>query len=217
MRTNDGHRDCARVGWDNSRRQSSPVKLKTRSTDLLSSTTRERVLRRYETIEASTRGHRWRFRLKQSVWWSVVRGTTAIKRAIDIAGSLILLVLLSPLFVAIALLVKLNSSGLVFYRQTRVMKWGRLFQMYKFRSMYSDADQRGNALRAHNEMAGGVTFKMKKTRASLVSAVSCGAAQSTSCRSYGTCSRAKCRWLARDLRYLQKSRSTRWRNGAGST
>jgi len=81
---------------------------------------------------------------------------------IDIAGSLILLILLSPLLVAIAILVKLDSSGSVFYRQTRVMKWGRLFQMFKFRSMYSDADQRGNALRAHNEMAGGVTFKMKK-------------------------------------------------------
>jgi lipopolysaccharide/colanic/teichoic acid biosynthesis glycosyltransferase len=91
----------------------------------------------------------------------VVRGTTAIKRMIDIVGALMLLILLSPLLVAIAILVKLNSSGTVFYRQTRVMKWGRLFQMYKFRSMYIDADRRGAELLAHNEMAGGVTFKMK--------------------------------------------------------
>jgi lipopolysaccharide/colanic/teichoic acid biosynthesis glycosyltransferase len=129
--------------------------------DILSSATRERVLCRYEAIEAATRWHRWRFHLKQAVWWAVVRGTTAIKRMLDIAGSLILLTLLSPLLVAIAILVKLNSSGAVFYRQTRVMKWGRLFQMYKFRSMYIDADQRANDLRARNEMAGGVTFKMK--------------------------------------------------------
>ena len=127
--------------------------------DILNSATRERVLQRYETIEASTRWHRWRFYFKQAVWWAVVRGTTAVKRIIDIAGSLILL---SPVLVALAALVKLNSNGPVFYRQTRVMKWGRLFQMYKFRSMYCGADRRTDDLLVHNEMVGGVTFKMKK-------------------------------------------------------
>jgi exopolysaccharide biosynthesis polyprenyl glycosylphosphotransferase len=85
-----------------------------------------------------------------------------MKRAIDIAGSIGLLMLLSPLLIAIAILVKLSSRGPVFYRQTRVTKWGRLFEMYKFRSMAADADQRAKDLLAQNEMAGGVTFKMKR-------------------------------------------------------
>src|SRR5271163_418205 len=162
MRTNySRRRDFARAGSNNSRPQSSAVKFRAASTDPLSSAARERVLRRYEAIEASTRWHRWRFHLKQSVWWAVVRGTTALKRMIDIAGSLTLLILLSPLLVTIAVLVKLNSRGPVFYRQTRVMKWGRLFQMHKFRSMYLDADEGWMDLLARNEMAGGVTFKMK--------------------------------------------------------
>jgi lipopolysaccharide/colanic/teichoic acid biosynthesis glycosyltransferase len=126
-----------------------------------SPTYRERLLRRYETIGSATRWHRLRFQLKQLVWLAVVRGTTAIKRMIDIVGSLILLILLSPLLATIAILIKLNSRGAVFYRQTRVMKWGRLFQMYKFRSMFIEADQPGNDLLLKNEMAGGVTFKMK--------------------------------------------------------
>jgi len=129
--------------------------------DTFSPASRERILRRYETIGAATRWHRLRFHLKQLVWLAVVRGTTAIKRMIDIAGSLILLILLSPLLATIAILVKLNSRGAVFYQQTRVMKWGRLFQMYKFRSMYIEAARRGSDLLVKNEMAGGVTFKMK--------------------------------------------------------
>lgn len=130
--------------------------------DSFSAATRERVIRRYEAIESATRWHRLRFALKQFAWWSVVRGTAAVKRAIDIAGSLVLLILLSPLLVTIAIIVKLNSRGAVFYRQTRVMKWGRLFQMYKFRSMHTGAENRAKDLLARNEMTGGVTFKMKR-------------------------------------------------------
>ena len=101
------------------------------------------------------------FTFKQTAWVAVVRGTATIKRMIDIVASLILLILLAPIFVTIAILIKLTSSGAVLYRQTRIMKWGQPFQMYKFRSMYSDADQRGRDLSMKNEMAGGVTFKMK--------------------------------------------------------
>jgi lipopolysaccharide/colanic/teichoic acid biosynthesis glycosyltransferase len=161
MRTNHSYRDPAPVGRDSSPRPSPAVRLKRVRVDFLSPAARERVLCRYETIGSTARWHRLRFDLKQLVWWAVVRSTSMVKRTIDIAGSLVLLVVLSPVLLMIALLVKLNSPGPVFYEQTRVMKWGHLFQMYKFRSMYKDADRRGGDLRAHNEMEGGVTFKMK--------------------------------------------------------
>jgi lipopolysaccharide/colanic/teichoic acid biosynthesis glycosyltransferase len=66
-----------------------------------------------------------------------------------------------PLFAAIMLLIYLSSPGPVFYKQTRVGRWGKLFTMWKFRSMYCDADERLKEIMAQNEMTGGVIFKMK--------------------------------------------------------
>lgn len=64
-----------------------------------------------------------------------------IKRMIDIVGSAFLLLLTSPLFVVIALAVKLSSRGPIFFRQTRVGQHGRHFTFLKFRSMYAGNDQ----------------------------------------------------------------------------
>lgn len=64
-----------------------------------------------------------------------------IKRMIDIVGSAFLLLLTSPLFVMIALAVKLSSRGPIFFRQTRVGQHGRHFTFLKFRSMYAGNDQ----------------------------------------------------------------------------
>lgn len=63
-----------------------------------------------------------------------------LKRAIDIAGSVLALLMLSPVFAIIAILVKLNSKGPVLFCQKRVGQYGKLFNFYKFRSMYSDND-----------------------------------------------------------------------------
>ena len=63
-----------------------------------------------------------------------------IKRAIDICGSLAALLLLSPVFLVIGLLVKLTSRGPVFYSQKRVGQYGKQFNFYKFRSMYINND-----------------------------------------------------------------------------
>jgi lipopolysaccharide/colanic/teichoic acid biosynthesis glycosyltransferase len=63
-----------------------------------------------------------------------------IKRSIDIAGSLIGLMLAAPLFAVIAILVKLTSQGPVIFRQTRIGQGGRPFQFLKFRSMYVNND-----------------------------------------------------------------------------
>jgi exopolysaccharide biosynthesis polyprenyl glycosylphosphotransferase len=83
------------------------------------------------------------------------------KRAFDIVVAASILVLLSPLLLIVALLIRLDSKGPVFFSQVRVGKQAASFKMYKFRSMYFDAEQRKAALMAHNEMQGGVLFKMR--------------------------------------------------------
>ncbi len=69
----------------------------------------------------------------------------AAKRALDIAGALVLLVLLGPLMLVLALAVRLYSPGPALFRQQRAGRHGRPFHMLKFRSMYVDADERVHA------------------------------------------------------------------------
>jgi lipopolysaccharide/colanic/teichoic acid biosynthesis glycosyltransferase len=68
------------------------------------------------------------------------------KRAFDLLGASVALLLLSPLMLAIALAIKLDSRGPVFFRQQRVGRHGVPFCIHKFRSMVADAPQRGPAL-----------------------------------------------------------------------
>jgi exopolysaccharide biosynthesis polyprenyl glycosylphosphotransferase len=82
------------------------------------------------------------------------------KRAFDIAVSVIALVWLAPLLAAVAVAIRIDSSGPVLFRQRRVGRNGRTFFVLKFRSMYQDAEQRLESLRSRNEMSGPV-FKMK--------------------------------------------------------
>ncbi len=83
-----------------------------------------------------------------------------VKRAVDLVGASLLLLLLAPLLLIIALALKFSSPGPVLFAQRRMGLNGRLFSMYKFRSMYMDAESRLAALRPLNEMNGPV-FKMK--------------------------------------------------------
>ena len=64
----------------------------------------------------------------------------AVKRTIDVVGSVALILLFSPVFLAIALAVKMSSKGPVFFRQRRVGQYGRCFTFLKFRSMYVNND-----------------------------------------------------------------------------
>ncbi len=64
----------------------------------------------------------------------------AIKRAVDVVGSLAALILLSPLFLIVPVLIKLTSKGPVFFRQERVGQFGQKFKILKFRSMYVNND-----------------------------------------------------------------------------
>ena len=64
-----------------------------------------------------------------------------IKRVFDIVVSFLLLALLSPVFIVLAIAIKLDSKGPVFYRQVRVTRYGEKFRIFKFRSMVTDADK----------------------------------------------------------------------------
>ena len=81
------------------------------------------------------------------------------KQMIDFAGAAALLVLLSPVLLGCALLVKITSPGPILFRQKRSGINGRPFTMYKFRSMATNAEQRKHELAAMNEMSGPV-FKV---------------------------------------------------------
>jgi exopolysaccharide biosynthesis polyprenyl glycosylphosphotransferase len=83
-----------------------------------------------------------------------------IKRVIDIAGALVGLVACGVLYVIFAPLIRLGSEGPVLFRQARVGRNGRLFTLYKFRTMYSDAEARKNELSGANTM-GGLLFKIQ--------------------------------------------------------
>lgn len=69
-----------------------------------------------------------------------------VKRIFDIIVSLILLVLLSPIIVFVAICIKLDSPGGVFYRQKRITTYGKEFRIFKFRTMVQNADQLGSAV-----------------------------------------------------------------------
>ena len=84
----------------------------------------------------------------------------AAKRALDLAGSAFLLLVLSPLFALLAVLVKLDSRGATLFRQERVGLHGRPFRVIKFRTMCSDAEQKLDDLRGLNIIRGHA-FKMR--------------------------------------------------------
>lgn len=84
-----------------------------------------------------------------------------MKRLIDILGSFVGLIVLSPLFLVVAYKIKKEDpEGPVFFSQDRVGKNGKVFKMYKFRSMCVDAEEKLETLLQHNEVEGAM-FKMK--------------------------------------------------------
>lgn len=90
----------------------------------------------------------------------VPMGQLILKRLMDICGALVGCVVLVIVTVIFGPLIKLESPGPVFFAQKRVGKNGRIFKMYKFRSMYADAEERKKELMAQNEMSG-FMFKME--------------------------------------------------------
>lgn len=83
------------------------------------------------------------------------------KRIVDILGSVVGIILASPVMLITALAIKLDSKGPVIFKQRRVGQNGRHFNMYKFRSMCADAEAKKKELLAQNEVEGNLMFKIK--------------------------------------------------------
>lgn len=104
------------------------------------------------------RAHRARL-----VWWWSTRKLPLIKRSLDIVLVLSALVTLAPLFLLVALAIKLYDRGPVLFWQKRVGLNGEIFEFPKFRSMCVNAEEVRAALMANNQHGSdGVTFKMKR-------------------------------------------------------
>ena len=86
----------------------------------------------------------------------------ALKLAADRLIAALLLILVSPLFLVIALLIRLDSKGPALFRQTRVSRRGRLFVMYKFRSMVADAEKLQPFLAQRSGQHGSAIFKLRE-------------------------------------------------------
>lgn len=95
-----------------------------------------------------------------SIWHEFGRKPSKSKRFVDIVGASIALCILSPLLLGSAAVVKMSSPGPVFFMQERAGQFGKPFKLFKFRSMYADAEARRSELQHLNEMDGPV-FKIK--------------------------------------------------------
>ena len=102
------------------------------------------------------------FSFRMRVWNLTVGLSYAVKRWFDVVLSLLGLFILIPLFIIISVAIKLSSPGPIIFSQIRVGRYGRYFCFYKFRTMYSDAEQRRKDLLPQNQSSDGVIFKIKK-------------------------------------------------------
>jgi lipopolysaccharide/colanic/teichoic acid biosynthesis glycosyltransferase len=120
---------------------------------------------RHLTLPVTRRPARWlrgaRVAVERRLWRLAICADEAAKRGFDVLFSSLVLLLISPVLGFIALLIKLEDGGPVFFPQTRVGRHGREFRMYKFRSMRPDAEARLRDLLARNQHKDGVTFKIK--------------------------------------------------------
>ena len=73
------------------------------------------------------------------------------KRVFDVVLSAIMLVILSPVFIILAIAIKLDSPGPVFYKQERITQYGKKFRIYKFRTMVNNADKLGSQVTVSND------------------------------------------------------------------
>lgn len=112
-------------------------------------------------VDGGTKAYR-RFLIKKWTWRLTITGVLALKRLIDIAASLAGLIILSPVFLIVAICIKSVDGGPVFFVQRRVGQYGREFNFPKFRSMVMNAEILKAKLREQNQHGeAGVTFKMK--------------------------------------------------------
>lgn len=101
------------------------------------------------------------YRFNVLFWKVSLKLKRSLKRLIDIFASIILILLFIPLFIIVAFIIRYESKGAVIFTQIRVGEKGKLFKMYKFRSMIQDAEILKEKLALNNESKDGVIFKIK--------------------------------------------------------
>lgn len=79
------------------------------------------------------------------------KASLMLKRIFDIIVSIFMIILLSPVLIAVSIWIKLDSKGPVFYRQERITQYGRVFRIYKFRTMVTGADKIGTLVTTKND------------------------------------------------------------------
>ncbi len=96
---------------------------------------------------------------KMRVWKCTVALSYMIKRLADFTLALIALIILSPLLITVGIIVKLTSEGPIIFSQTRVGRFGKHFRIYKFRSMYKDAERHKEELMRQGKSKDKLRFK----------------------------------------------------------
>ena len=100
--------------------------------------------------------------MKKYSWIVVIGSANSLKRAMDIVVSTIALLTLSPLFLLVALIIRLEDGGPALFWQSRVGQWGKEFRFPKFRSMVINAEETKSELLPVNQHGTGITFKLKR-------------------------------------------------------
>lgn len=116
----------------------------------------------YERHSGAGLRMRLRYFRKKHLWKLFVGGTIFLKRVLDVSVCLVMAFLFLPLFLLVALLIKLTDGGPVLFWQSRVGQRGQEFPFPKFRSMVTNAEALKDKLLALNDHSNSVTFKMKK-------------------------------------------------------
>jgi lipopolysaccharide/colanic/teichoic acid biosynthesis glycosyltransferase len=112
---------------------------------------------------ARLRARLLRCTLKRRRWSAYIHFLGAMKRTLDIAGSLVGIAILGPTIFLAGLLIKMEDGGPIFFRQERVGKDGKTFGLYKLRSMVLHADSKKSEIAKKNQHGkDSITFKMKK-------------------------------------------------------
>lgn len=105
-------------------------------------------MRKWEDLPAEMQNEEVRY------YYDILRNKSfslGLKRLFDIVVSSILLICLSWLFLILAIAIKLDTPGPVFYRQERVTRYGRIFKIHKFRTMVNNADKKGSLVTVKND------------------------------------------------------------------
>lgn len=105
---------------------------------------------------------RWKRRalIRKALWKTIVGSAAFLKRSLDIVGSIFAMVAFSPFFLLLAILIKLEDRGPIFYKQLRYGLHGRTFWCWKIRSMVTNADELMKQIMADNKHGDSVSFKM---------------------------------------------------------